>query len=154
MEVSKFVHDRLLDPSLGLGNPIAGDLVDWVRGLLPGKVDDLLGDIWSKRDRIEGYLWLVVGKTGAYRIKCRWAIEDYLSGQVEQAEMHLMRAKWDLNEWALAHYLLGLMYLGVGRYHESLIELEQAMRFEPYDKERIQSALELVERTASAQQHS
>jgi tetratricopeptide (TPR) repeat protein len=152
MEVGKFVHERLLDPALGLGNPVAGDLVDWVRGLLPGRVDDLLGDIWSKRDRIEGYLWLVVGKSGAYRIKCRWAIEDYLAGEVEQAELHLMRAKWDLNEWALAHYLLGIMYLGQGRYHESLIELEQAQRFEPYDQGRIQSAIELVQRTAAAQQ--
>jgi hypothetical protein len=74
MDLARFVHERLLDPRLGLGNPAAGDLVDWVRGLLPGRVDDLLGDIWSKRDRIEGYLWLVVGRTGAYRIKCRWAV--------------------------------------------------------------------------------
>jgi len=139
MEVGKFVHERLIDPSLGLGNPVAGDL---------------LGDIWSKRDRIEGYLWLVVGKSGAYRIKCRWAIEDYLSGEVEQAELHLMRAKWDLNEWALAHYLLGIMYLGQGRYHESLIELEQSQRFEPYDKGRIQSAIELVQQTAAEQQNT
>jgi tetratricopeptide (TPR) repeat protein len=152
MDVRKFVHERLLDPSLGLGNPIAGDLVDWVRGLLPGRVDDLLGDIWSKRDRIEGYLWLVVGKAGAYRLKCRWAIEDYLSGDVEQAELHLMRAKWDLNDWALAHYLLGVMYLDQGRYNEALVELEQARRFEPYDKNRIQSAIEFAEQVA-AQEH-
>ncbi len=154
MEATKFVHERLLDPALGLGNPVAGDLVDWVRGLLPDRVDDLLGDIWSKRDRIEGYLWLVVGKSGAYRIKCRWAIEDYLAGEVEQAELHLMRAKWDLNEWALAHYLLGLMYLGQARYHEALIELEQAQRFEPYDKGRIQSAIDVVQQTASQQQQT
>jgi hypothetical protein len=154
MEVGKFVHERLLDPSLGLGNPLSGDLVDWVRGLLPDRVDDLLGDIWSKRDRIEGYLWLVVGKSGAYRIKCRWAIEDYLAGEAAGAELHLMRAKWDLNEWALAHYLLGLTYLGQARYHEALIELEQAQRFEPYDKVRVQSAIEFVQETASAQQHT
>jgi tetratricopeptide (TPR) repeat protein len=154
MEVDKFVRERLLDPALGLGNPLAGDLVDWVRGLLPDRVDDLLGDIWSKRDRIEGYLWLVVGKSGAYRIKCRWAIEDFLAGEAEAAELHLMRAKWDLNEWALAHYLLGVMYLGQARYHEALIELEQALRFEPYDKARIQSAIEVVEQTASQQQHT
>jgi hypothetical protein len=152
MEVDKFVHERLLDPSLGLGNPVAGDLVGWVRGLLQGRVDDLLGDIWSKRDRIEGYLWLVVGKSGAYRVKCRWAVEDYLAGKVAQAELHLMRAKWDLNEWALAHYLLGLMYLGQARYHESLIELEQAQRFEPYDKGRIQSAIDFVQQAAAAHQ--
>ncbi|HEY3355767.1 MAG TPA: hypothetical protein VGQ83_21120 [Polyangia bacterium] len=150
MEVTKFVRERLLDPSLGLGNPVAGDLVDWVRGLLPGRVDDLLGDIWSKRDRIEGYLWLVVGKTGAYRLKCRWAIEDYLAGDTEQAELHLMRAKWDLNDWALAHYLLGIMYLGEARYNEALVELTQAKRFEPYDKARIDSALEFAEQAAAA----
>ncbi len=150
MDLAKFVHERLLDPRLGLGNPAAGDLVDWVRGLLPGRVDDLLGDIWSKRDRIEGYLWLVVGKTGAYRIKCRWAVEDYLAGEVEQAELYLMRAKWDLNDWALAHELLGLMYLGQSRFHEALLELEEALRFEPYDKARIQSAIEFTEQAAAA----
>jgi hypothetical protein len=149
MDVQGFVRERLLDPSLGLGNPMAGDLMDWVRGLLPGRVDDLLGDIWSKRDRIEGYLWLVVGKQGAYCMKCRWAVENYLDGQLEQAELHLMRAKWDLNEWALAHYLLGLMYLGQGRYHEALVELEQGLRFEPYDRHRITSAIEVVEQAAA-----
>jgi tetratricopeptide (TPR) repeat protein len=150
MDTSKFVHERLLDPSLGLGNPIAGDLVDWVRGLLPERIDDLLGDIWSKRDRIEGYLWLVVGKSGAYKLKCRWAIEDYLSGDTAQAELHLLRAKWDLNDWALAHYLLGIMYIGERRYDEALVELEQAKRFEPYDRIRITTAIEVAEQAAVA----
>ena len=152
-DVGQFVRNRLLDPALGLGNPLAGDLVDWVRGLLPGPVDDLIGDIWSKRDRIEGYLWLVLGKSGAYKVKCRWAIEDYLAGHVDQAELHLMRAKWDLNDWALAHYLLGLVYLGSGRYHEALMELEQALRFEPFDKGRIESAIAFVKHVASEKQH-
>ena len=152
MDVAKFVRDRLLDPALGLGNPIAGDLVDWVRGLLPGRVDDLLGDIWSRRDRIEGYLWLVVGKAGAYRIKCRWAIEDYFRGDIAQAELHLMRAKWDLNEWALAHYLLGLVYLGQGRCDEARAELKQALEFEPYDRTRIDAALEVAEAAAAGRE--
>jgi hypothetical protein len=148
MGVSTFVRERLLDPSLGLGNPLGRDLVDWVRGLLPGRVDDLLGDIWSKRDRIEGYLWLVLGKTGAYKVKCRWAVEDYLAGEAAQAELHLMRAKWDLNEWALAHYLLGLVRLGLGRHAEALAELEEALRFEPYNRTRIQTAMEVARQEA------
>ena len=96
---------------------------------------------------LQRWVWLV-GKTGAYRLKCRWAIEDYLAGDMEQAELHLMRAKWDLNDWALAHYLLGLMYLGEGRYNEALVELTQAQRFEPYDRSRIDSAIEFAEQAA------
>jgi hypothetical protein len=65
-----------------------------------------------------------------------------------------MRAKWDLNEWALAHYLLGLMFLGESRFNEALQELEEARRFEPYDKARIQPAIEFAEQAAAAQHRS
>jgi tetratricopeptide (TPR) repeat protein len=150
LDVDAFVTEHLLDPDLGLGNPRRGDLLDWLRAQAPPWLDGVVQGVLARREAIEGALWAVRGRDGSYRAKCRFAIEDFLAGRRDEAVQHLMRAKWDIDAYALAHYLLGLVYLAEGRTSEALAELAEAERREPYDKQRVQAVVRAIEEHAAA----
>ena len=68
-----------------------------------------------------------------YFQKCKGAFEAFKSGDYRQAESLLLDAKWDINEWALAHYLLGLIYMEERRFKDALDQFSEAVLYEPYN---------------------
>ncbi len=67
-----------------------------------------------------------------YFQKCKGAFEAFKSGDYRQSETLLLDAKWDINEWALAHYLLGLLYMEERRFKDAYDQFSEAVLYEPY----------------------
>lgn len=68
-----------------------------------------------------------------YFEKCLNASLAFFSTQTEDAIHLLMQAKWDFNEWALAHYLLGLVMLENREFKSALDQFDQALELEPFN---------------------
>ncbi len=54
-------------------------------------------------------------------------------GKLDDAAKLLMEAKWDFDGWALAHYLLGLIYLEKAQYKDAYTQFKQAAKLEPFN---------------------
>ncbi|MBN2722640.1 MAG: tetratricopeptide repeat protein [Deltaproteobacteria bacterium] len=68
-----------------------------------------------------------------YFEKCSSAVEAFREKRHEDAVHLLMQAKWDFDDWALAHYLLGLVLLESGEFKSSLDQFEEALAYEPFN---------------------
>ena len=68
-----------------------------------------------------------------YFEKCRKAKDAFFEGDFETANSYLMQAKWDFDDWALAHYLLGLVLLEQRKFKAARDQFVQASYLEPFN---------------------
>ncbi len=97
---------------------------------------------------IPDYAWEIVGvnpdsplsnfdcvgeKEYYYFKKCLDASRLRKEGKLDEAAKLLMEAKWDFDGWALAHYLLGLIFLEKEKYKDAYTQFKQAAKLEPFN---------------------
>lgn len=75
----------------------------------------------------------VGGKEYIYFDTCSKAVESFKARDLVGATEHLMRAKWDFNNWALAHYLLGCVYMESKEFKKAFDQFELACDYEPFN---------------------
>jgi tetratricopeptide (TPR) repeat protein len=108
-------------------------------GVLKAEIDEIL---------IPDILWEIIGldseketyndnsvceKEHVYFKKCFKAFALFKNSELNKAEKILMEAKWDFNDWSLAHYLLGLVLFEMRKFKASYAEFLKANDFEPFD---------------------
>ena len=77
---------------------------------------------------------MMVGEKEYYYFeKCLTAKKEFFEGNTEAAVDNLMQAKWDFDDWALAHYLLGLVLLESRKFKAARDQLVQASALEPFN---------------------
>jgi tetratricopeptide (TPR) repeat protein len=130
-----------------LGNWLPAELLEAVserlRTLAPPPYGEVAGGLVRLID--EGVEWLRGGKKAAYYAKLKQAVHEFAEGDIDAAIGHVERAKWDIDEWALAHYFLGLLLVAKDDLPAALRELRRANDLEPYDKAAIREAIGQVE---------
>ena len=75
----------------------------------------------------------VGGREYYYFENCWNAVKAFKLRDLDEAKDYLLKAKWDFDNWALAHYLLGCVYLEIRRYKDALDQFEKGADFEPFN---------------------
>lgn len=86
----------------------------------------------------------VMEKELYYFEKCAQAVRSFHENDLSQAEDLLMKAKWDFDHWALAHYLLGLLYFERRDFKAALDQFNSACMNEPYNGRPMEIMRELT----------
>ncbi len=86
----------------------------------------------------------VMEKELYYFEKCIQAVHAFRDGDMARAIDFLMKAKWDFDHWALAHYLLGLVYFEQRDFKAALDQFNTACMNEPYNGRPMEIMRELT----------
>ena len=125
-------HPEFLVQSAGLAPKIAAAL-----GLKPIGLQQIL-ERWQ-RDSEQSV-------AAHYEALCRGALTALLWRDLPAAEAMIQRAKFEQDEWAMAHYVYGLLFGLSGKAGKAHFELYLALHREPYPEARVRTerALSLV----------
>ncbi len=86
----------------------------------------------------------IMEKEYFYFEKCLTAVRTFMSGHHPEAVELLMKAKWDFDDYALAHYLLGLVFFEMRNYKGAYEQFLNACNQEPYNRQPMEIMRELT----------
>lgn len=86
----------------------------------------------------------VGGKEYYYFENCWNAVKAFKLRDLDEARDYLLKAKWDFDNWALAHYLLGCLYLETRRFKDALDQFEQGAVYEPFNHRPVATMREIA----------
>ncbi len=86
----------------------------------------------------------VMEKELFYFEKCLLAVRRFHEGLHPEAVELLMKAKWDFDHWALAHYLLGLIFFEMRDFKAAHDQFIVACMHEPYHGKPMEIMRELT----------
>ncbi len=86
----------------------------------------------------------VMEKEVFYFEKCLLAVRRFHEGAHPEAVELLMKAKWDFDHWALAHYLLGLIFFEMRDFKAAHDQFIVACLHEPYHGKPMEIMRELA----------
>jgi hypothetical protein len=86
----------------------------------------------------------VGNKEYLYFQNCQKCASEFQKNNFDEAKTFLNKAKWEFNEWSLAHYLLGLIFIQEQKNKSALDEFELACSFEPFNHQPMAIMRELA----------